>query len=124
MKKEFTINEIEGLYYNIANDWDTNIKDIKLGMRSLYNLICLKKKIEEQHLKTQETVAALFKSHGATQNEDGGLKIPEEQSQEVNQQLNNLGNEKTELEFEKIVIKEEDSFPPKFFEVLFDFIEF
>ena len=57
MKKEFTINTLEGIYNHLMPKLAEKTKDIKLKTRSLYNLFALKRTLEERHAQTQEVVA-------------------------------------------------------------------
>lgn len=124
MEKEFTINTIEGIYTHLIPKWNENLGAIKLKSRALYNLIGLKKTIEERHAQTQEAVVAIMKRFGAEQIENGGLKVPEDKIADTNAELMKLSEEKIKIEFSEIKVGEDDELPPELMEILFDFIIF
>lgn len=121
MKKEITFNEITRMY-RVFQTWDAYVKDIKLNPISLYRLIDLKRKIEICESAIEETIRTIFVNNGAAE-EQGMLRLPNDKQEAVAKEIEDLGNQKEEIEFQKITIKEEDNIPVELFDILFDFVE-
>lgn len=63
-----------------------------------------------------------MKSHGAVENENGGLQVPEDNISKANKELMDLGNQNDEIESKEILIRDEDFIPSHLMEILYDFI--
>jgi hypothetical protein len=59
---------------------------------------------------------------GGTPQEDGSIRIPDENIQEVNIKLQDFGNEIIDVEYGEIKLLEEDYIPIEILEALYDFI--
>lgn len=123
MIKEMTMGEVRIAGTTLLNNWEAERSNIRLGGRSLYNLIAIKKEFEQQVLKIQETVSTLAQNAGGEAQENGSFRIPEENIDDLNARLQELNDEVIEIEYAPIVMKDSDNLPPIFMDALFDFIE-
>lgn len=121
MKKEITFNEVSRIF-KVFTEWNTLSKSIKLGSVNLYRLIAFKKEIESKEMAIEETIRTIFINNGATET-DGLLRAPEDKQDLVVSQVNELSNEKVEIEVPEITLSENDNLPIELMEVLFDFIK-
>ena len=122
MKKTTTFNEVEYIFNCLSQEWVGFVKEIHLSNKDLYNLIALKRAIEEKHQIIQETVATIMRSHGAEENEQGILKVGEDKINVVNAELTKLSKEEIEIEFTPVKLREQDSIPTALMDILYDFI--
>ncbi len=117
-----TIDEIEVIYARLNQEWPTAIKDLHLSNKSLYNLISFRKTLENKHFTIQETVATIMRSHGAEENENGGLQVPKDNIADTNKDLMDLAHQSEEISYELIAVREQDSVPATLMDILYDFI--
>lgn len=122
MKKTTTFNEVGYIFNCLSQEWAGFVKEIHLSNKDLYNLIALKKTIEEKHQIIQETVATIMRSHGGEENERGILQVSEDKIDGVNAELTKLSKEEIEIEFTPVKLREQDSIPTALMDILYDFI--
>lgn len=123
MIKEITMGEARVLGMTVLNNWESQISNIQLSGKALYNLIGIKRELEQCVLKIQETVSTLAKNVGGEPQDNGSFKIPEDKVDELNTQLQEFNEEKVEIQYSPVKVGEKDNLPPIFMDALFDFIE-
>ena len=122
MQKNFTTVEIRNIGTQIISVWDTEKVNIKLNGKNLYNLIGLKKLIEQKIASIEETVMIIAQQYGAETQENGTLVIPQENRAIASEKLQEFGAEIVSLEYEEIFMTQDTSLPIAILEPLFDFI--
>lgn len=122
MKKTLTTAQVRNIGAMIFQNWEKNKNDIKLNGKSLYNLIALKKNLEQKLIVIEETIMALGTQYGGEVQQDGSLIIPPESRQEANAAFSELGEETVEIEYGDIKIEEDSHLPIDIYEAIFDFI--
>ena len=125
MKKEFTTIQIRDFGNRLLSTWEEEKENISLSGRSLYNLISLKRKIEEEFHAVEEALVLMLKKHGAELDEaTGALRVPPERQAEAQKALEPFGEETISIEYAEIKMQEDSQIPVKLLEVLFDFVTF
>lgn len=123
MIKTFGTNKVQTMANELTKAWEEEKKEIKLSAKSLYHLIGLKKVLVDEANKITEMVRLIAEQAGATPNENGGLSIPEDKLDEVNQKLFDFAQETVDIEYDVITITEDDHVSAVMMDALFDFIE-
>lgn len=123
MIKTFGTNKVQTMANELTKAWEEEKKEIKLSAKSLYHLIGLKKVLVDEANKITEMVRLIAEQAGATPNENGGLSIPEDKLDEVNQKLFDFAQETVDIEYDIITITEDDHVSAVMMDALFDFIE-
>lgn len=103
--------------------WEESKNDIKLSGTSLYRLLAIKRKIEQQASLINEAFVEIGLSLGGEDSGDGQLKIPTDKISEANERLSEVAAEEFEIEYTPIELKETDYLPPDLMELFFDFIQ-
>lgn len=125
MEKEFTTLAARTAAESIVKNWDAAKNSLKLSPKALYHLIQLKKELEIKGQTIADTLMQIFTSHDCKLNdEQTGFIIPPEKSQEINNALTEFYAEKVVINYEPIVITDNDVIPTDLMEALFDFITF
>ena len=124
MNKMMKNRDILGLGSFFMSSWDTVMADAKLGSRTLYNLIRLKKTVLPIAENVQETVIEIAKSHGGETLDNGGIKVPDDKIQEVNKIIEEFLEEEESIESPVLKVTDDDSMPSALMDAIFDFIEF
>lgn len=122
MTKKITLNEIVSIYGEMNKYWDEEIKSVSLSTRALYNLISLKRKLEDKVIEIQQTANAIMIKNGGEVKDDGLLKVPSENVEQTNKELLDLSSQEIDFEFNEIILGESDEISPIFMEILYDFI--
>lgn len=123
MIKTMTAAEIRRIAFELLEGWNNIRKDIRLSPRQLYNLMGLKKSLEQEYLKINDTLVTIMEQHEGKPTEQGGYQVPPEHVQEVNALLQSFGEETVEIEFSPVRVRNEDNLPVEAMELLFEFIE-
>lgn len=123
MIKSIKIEELRVNGLALLNEWNDNINDVHLTMKSMYALLKLKKSIENEFNRVNDLIRIIAEKYGATINQDGSFKIPQEHIAEANKELDELGQTDIDFEYTPVTVKEEDNIPPKMFEAILDFVE-
>lgn len=123
MIKSIKIEELRVNGLALLNEWNDNINDVHLTMKSMYALLKLKKSIENEFNRVNDLIRIIAEKYGATINQDGSFKIPQEHIAEANKELDELGQTDIDFEYTPVTVKEEDHIPPKMFEAILDFVE-
>lgn len=116
--------EVRNIGTNLFPNWEKQKDEIKLKGRSLYRLIALKKTLEAHLTTVEETLMALAKQHNGVPQENGTIVIPPEHREAANAAFREFGEEMIEIEYQPIVLAEEDNLPVDIFDSLFTFIEY
>ena len=124
MQKTLTTAEVRQIGAQLVMNWEAGKNDIKLTGRALYNLIALKKILENKLGVIEETLATIALQHGGQQQEDGSIMIPAETRAEANKALIEMGQETIEIDYNEIVIDDATMLPIPIFEAIFDFVRF
>lgn len=123
MIKSIKIEELRVNGLALLNEWNDSINDVHLTMKSMYALLKLKKSIENEFNRVNDLIRIIAEKYGATINQDGSFKIPQEHIKEANKELDELGQTDIDFEYTPVTIREEDNVPPKMFEAILDFVE-
>lgn len=123
VKKTLTTNDLQVAANALFTAWEPNKNDISLQVIQMYNLIKLKKTLQEEATKLTETVTTLAEQAGGERLQNGGIKIPDEKIDEVNAALEELSKETIEIEYTPIQITGEDRIPVAIMEPLMEFID-
>lgn len=123
IKKTLTTNELQNTANALFAAWEANKNETKLQVVQMYNLIKLKKTLQEEAIKLSETVTTLAEQVGGERLPNGSLKIPDDKIDEVNEALGQLSDETIEIEYTPIQVTNEDSLPIAILEPLMEFIE-
>lgn len=121
--KNLSLNRIKTIGDAVFADWEQEKRDIRVSATTLFRLISLKTKLNDELVKAQEAVAAIAHNCGGVDQEDGTIKVPEERMADANRALRELGEENIEIEYSPIIIREGDEVPITLMEALLDFIE-
>lgn len=124
MVKEFTANELKYLIETLFQNWEEFRKDLRLNGKSTYNLIAIKKEFERQAQILQETIFAIGTELGGRPDDHGNFKVPNDKVEEMNNRLMEFGNQKIEISYNPIVIKDSDFMSPGLMDLMFPFIEY
>ena len=124
MVKEFTANELKYLIETLFQNWEEFRKDLRLNGKSTYNLIAIKKEFERQAQILQETIFAIGTELGGHPDDHGNFKVPNDKVEEMNNRLIEFGNQKIEISYNPIVIKDSDFMSPGLMDLMFPFIEY
>lgn len=122
MNKTLTTADIREIGGNLFTNWDARKGDIKLSGKPLFNLIGLKKAIQEKLVTIEETLGMIASQHGGEPQANGSIIIPEDKRVEAGKALVDFGNEQVEITYNEIVIKETDSLPVEILEAVYDFV--
>lgn len=123
MTKSISANDLQAIANIIVPTWEQDKNSVRISAISMYRLIALKKKIHEEALKLAEAVTAIAENMGGQRLENGAIKVPDDKIAEMNEELARLGDEKVELEYQPIVVKEGENLPISIMEALIDFVE-
>lgn len=123
VKKTLTTNDLQVAANALFTAWESNKNNISLQVIQMYNLIKLKKTLQEEATKLTETVTTLAEQAGGERLQNGGIKIPDEKIDEVNAALDELSKETIEIEYTPIQITGEDKIPVAIMEPLMEFID-
>lgn len=123
VKKTLTTNDLQVAANALFTAWESNKNNISLQVIQMYNLIKLKKTLQEEATKLTETVTTLAEQAGGERLQNGGIKIPDEKIDEVNAALDELSKEIIEIEYTPIQITGEDKIPVAIMEPLMEFID-
>lgn len=122
MNKTLTTMQVREIGGQLLSNWDEIKKDVKLSSRSLYNLIALKKCLEEKLSVIEETLMTIANQYGGEPQQDGSVRIPQENQEDAGKALVELGKEEVDIEYQEIVIDEDSSLNAMIMDILFDFI--
>lgn len=122
MNKTLTTMQVREIGGQLLSNWDEIKKDVKLSSRSLYNLIALKKRLEEKLSVIEETLMTIANQYGGVPQQDGSVRIPQESQEDAGKALAELGKEEVDIEYQEIVIDEDSSLNAMVVDILFDFI--
>ena len=111
MIKSIKIEELRVNGLALLDQWNDNINDVRLTMKSMYALLKLKKSIENEFNRVNDLIRIIAEKYGAT------III------EANKELDELGQTDIDFEYTPITVREEDNLPPKMFEAILDFVE-
>lgn len=123
MTKQISIGEVRAIALWFVQNWANSKNNLKLAPKQLYNLIALKKTIENEFLKANEAIQTILEQNGCPSQGDGTYKIPEEKRDQITNQLNEISEQTIELEYNLIEIGDEDSISPELLDILFDFVQ-
>lgn len=123
MKKTITLGDVQSIGNTIFPNWDTLIGETKLNSVALYSMIALKKKIQSHYVDIQDTVMQVALKHGGEVTTQGMLRVPPENVEAVNQELEPIYTQKVDIECVSIKLGDTDEVPAKLVEAFFDFIE-
>lgn len=116
-------NELQSIANSLIPAWENEKNNVKMQVIPMYNLIKLKKFIQDEAIKLTETVTTLAEQAGGERLPNGGIKIPDEKIKEVDEALATLSDEDIEIEYTPIKITSDDTVPMSILEPLFPFIE-
>lgn len=123
VKKTITTNDLQSAANALFTAWEPNKANMKLQVVQMYNLIKLKKALQEEAMKLTETVTTIAEQAGGERLQNGGFKVPDEKIDEVNNALAELGQQTIEFEYTPIQINGDDVMPIAIMEPLMEFIE-
>lgn len=83
MNKTLTTMQVREIGGQLLSNWDEIKKDVKLSSRSLYNLIALKKCLEEKLSVIEETLMTIANQYGGEPQQDGSVRIPQENQEDA-----------------------------------------
>lgn len=124
MKKIFTTFELREIGGRLFSAWEQDKGNLKLSGKNTYNLLQLKKRLEEELTLIEETVTSIALKHQGTPTEEGNLLIPEECREEANKDFKDFSEKEIEISYDSIKVREEDFVPIGIFEALLSFIEY
>lgn len=124
MQKSLTTAEIREIGGKLFSNWEGEKGEIKLTGKSLFNLIGLKKVMQEKLITIEETLGMIATQHGGEPQSNGSIIIPEDKRAEAGKVLTEFGSELVEIEYGEIILKETDSLPVGIFEAVYDFVRF
>lgn len=124
MKKSMKVFEFRVFADNFLSTWENDKKDMKLTGRALFNLIGLKKNVEAQLVKTQETLVALAQQNHGEPDGKGNYNIPEDYRGQMNKDMNDFAEQEIEIEYEEIKLKDSDVVSAEFLDSIYDFVKF
>lgn len=124
MKKSMKVFEFRVFADNFLSTWENDKKDMKLTGRALFNLIGLKKNVEAQLIKTQETLVALAQQNHGEPDGKGNYNIPEDCREQMNKDMNDFAEQEIEIEYEEIKLKDSDNISAEFLDSIYDFVKF
>lgn len=119
--REMTLGEASVNGQFLMNSWNDLKADIKLKATNMYALITIRKVMQEKAQVIQEAVLEFARSAGGIE-EDGGVRIPDDKVDEVNEQLRELQKQTFNIEYKPITIGSEESLPIDLMDILYDFI--
>lgn len=124
MTKEMKIVEMSFAANTLLAAWNTSKKEITLKGRPLFNLIGLKKELENHLLQTQETMTTMAEQFdGVFDGQINGYRIPPERQDEANKAIREFTMGTIVINYELIKIGPEDNVPVDILEAIFDFVE-
>lgn len=124
MKKTLNTVMIREIGSNLFTNWEGCKNDIKLSGKSLFNLIGLKKTMQEKLTTVEETLAMIASQHGGEPQANGSIIIPEDQRAAAGKALSEFGEELIEIEYNEITLKDTDSLPVAILEAVYEFVRF
>lgn len=124
MKKSMKVFQFRVFADNFLSTWENDKKDMKLTGKALFNLIGLKKNVEAQLMKTQETLVTLAQQNHGEPDGRGNYNIPEEYRENMNKEMNDFAEQDIELEYEEIKLKDSDLISAEFLDYIYDFVKF
>lgn len=123
MEKKMTLGEVMAISQFLIANWDQQKSEIKLGGRAVYALIKLKNNLMDEFKKAQEATRTIVMAHGGVEQDDGSIKVPDNEIGPANAELNELQREEVKIDYIPIPLGESDSLPLDFMDALFEFIE-
>lgn len=123
MEKKLTLGDVAMLAQFLLGNWEQQKTEIKLNGKAVYALIKLKNNLMSEFRKIQEASRTVVLSHGGVEQEDGNIKVPDNEIGAANMELSELQKEEITLEYTPIQMGENDSLPLDFMDALFEFIE-
>lgn len=124
LTKQMKNGDVRQIAYELEGIWNQQKNEIKISGRALYNLIALKKRLQEESTVITESFMVIGQNNGGVLQENGSMKIPDENIAEVNKLLSEVANEEISIEYSPIKLVDSDNLPSELMELLFDFIEF
>lgn len=121
--KSMSLNEVKIIGDSLFANWEATKSDVHISGTSQFRLICLKKTLQTELEKTQETMLSIAHNCGGIEQPDGTVKIPDERIPEANRALREMGEEIIDIEYSPIILRDEDSMPIELMECIADFIE-
>lgn len=115
--------DVRQFWMTLMMVWETSKKEIKLSGASLYRLLAIKKKIEEQAVVVNDAFVQIGISLGGVDAGNGQMRIPDEHIEEANKLLSEVAMEEMQIEYSPIELHESDYLPPDLMELFFDFIQ-
>lgn len=115
--------DIRQISFTLDTNWDQIKRGLSVSGKSLYSIIALKRKLAEMAGVITESFLVIGQNHGGQVQQDGSLKVPDDQIPEVNKLLTEVALETQEISYQPIVLKDSDDIPAELMELLFDFIE-
>lgn len=115
--------DIRQISFTLDSSWDSMKGSIRVSGKTLYSIIALKRKLSDMANVITESFIVVGQNHGGQPQQDGSLKIPDENIPEVNKLLTEIAVEEQTIDFKPIVLNENDDIPAGLMELLFDFIE-
>lgn len=124
MTKEISSEVIMNIYKTFSRVWREESASMRVGIKSLYNIVALKRKIEEKANEIQDTAFSIVAQNGGTYDENGQIHGTDEQLHAINKALKEFSDQKIKIDYEEIKLKEEDIISPLLLETIYDFVCF
>lgn len=121
MKKTIKAGDLRIIAEDLVTNWQACKDQINVGVITLYNLIGLKKTCEREYMVIQEAIMTFAESLGGEPTEQGGIKVPPENVEEMNKKISELFNQDIEIEYKEIQISPKDEIPAQLLDSIFDF---
>lgn len=123
MIKTLKIEEVRASAITILKNWEVNKNNIKLPIKSMYNLLKLKKTFETEVARVDDLIKIIMEKYGAVLQENGSFKVPEDKVAEVNKEMQELGETEVDIEYSPIQIADDSNIPSDIFEAILDFVD-
>lgn len=98
--------DIRQLDFVLTTRWDYFKGQVSLSGKSTYNLIALKKTIHQLADPITEAFLTVGQQHGGSIDDQGRLKIPDDQVPEVNKELTDIALQEQEVTFTPILVRD------------------
>lgn len=115
--------EVREMAFAMLNVWDKARGEIKLNGRAMYNLIAIRRQINALSDTTTEAIRLLAENNGGIQ-EGANMRIPDDKIETVNAAINEMYKEEQTIEYNPIVLHDEDFLPVELMDIFFEFIKF
>lgn len=123
MKKTLSTFELREVSEALIMAWEADRLQIKVTGKALYNLVGLKRTLENELKVVGDSLTLLATQHGGEPMQNGQFKIPDDKIGDLNKALEDLYKTEVEIEYQPIKISEADSLPISIMEPIFDFLE-